>query len=461
MSLSERLKLVGAGQYTGYLSAPTLRQVAFQAKSTDAGADLREEVSQELLSLLGPNLYSGQLTQEALSGRILEAISLVLRKSNRPLSADDRAALVQQVTDDLIGNGPLETLLRDPEVSEILVNGPDQIFVEIRGQLYPSDVRFKDEDHLRRIIERICARVGRRIDEASPLVDARLPDGSRVNAVIPPIAIDGSTLSIRKFGSDVLTAADLVAAATMTESLAAFLDAAVRAKFNILISGGTGAGKTTTLNVLSSFMPATERIVTIEDSAELQLNQPHVVRLESRPSNVEGQGLVTIRDLVKNALRMRPDRIVVGEIRDGAALDMLQAMNTGHAGSLTTVHANSARDAISRLETMVLMAGMDLPMRAIRDQASQAIDLVVQQSRMRDGSRRITEVVEVIGIDGDEIVTRKLFDFDFAPEESEQIGELRALGYLPTRIDKFAAAGVSVSDDWFGVSASGRNRRSR
>lgn len=461
MSLSERLKLVGAGQYTGYLSAPSLRQVAFQVKSTDGSTELRDEVSQELLNLLGPNLYSGQLTQEALSGRILEAIALVLRKSNRPLSAEDRAVLVQQITDDLIGNGPLEPLLRDPEVSEILVNGPNQVFIEIRGQLFRSDVRFNDEEHLRKIIERICARVGRRIDEASPLVDARLPDGSRVNAVIPPIAIDGSTLSIRKFGADVLTAADLISAKTLTDPLSSFLNAAVQAKFNILISGGTGAGKTTTLNVLSSFMPAEERIVTIEDSAELQLKQPHVVRLESRPANVEGQGLVSIRDLVKNALRMRPDRIVVGEIRDGAALDMLQAMNTGHAGSLTTVHANSARDALSRLETMVLMAGMELPMRAIRDQVSQAIDLVVQQTRMRDGSRRITEVAEVVGIKGDEIEIRKLFDFEYAPDESDSIGELKGLGELPTRIEKFDAAGVSVLPDWFGLPLAGRSRRTR
>ena len=461
MSLSERLKLVGAGHYTGYLSAPSLRQVAFQSKDAGGSSELREEVSQELLNLLGPNLYSGQLTQDALSSRILEAISLVLRRSNRPLSAEDRALLVQQITDDLIGNGPLEPLLRDPEISEILVNGPDRVYVEVRGQLISSDVRFNDEEHLRKIIERICARVGRRIDEASPLVDARLPDGSRVNAVIPPIAIDGSTLSIRKFGSDVLTSADLISAATLTEPLAHFLNAAVQAKFNILISGGTGAGKTTTLNVLSSFMPSDERIVTIEDSAELQLKQPHVVRLESRPANVEGQGHVSIRDLVKNALRMRPDRIVVGEIRDGAALDMLQAMNTGHAGSLTTVHANSARDALSRLETMVLMAGMELPMRAIRDQVAQAIDLVVQQTRMRDGSRRITEVAEVIGISGDEIATRQLFEFEYAAEDAESIGELQGNGLLPTRIEKFDAAGISVDPGWFGSHTGSRPKRSR
>ncbi len=312
----------------------------------------------------------------------------------------------------MLGHGPIESLLRDPSVTEVMVNGPYSVYVERFGRLEKVAAEFDDEQHLRRIIDRICSRVGRRVDEASPTVDARLPDGSRVNAVVPPIALDGSTLTIRKFAAVPLTVGDLLQYGTLTRQAAEFLDACVRGRRTILVSGGTGSGKTTILNVLSSFVPADERIVTIEDAAELQLVQDHVVRLESRPPNSEGRGTITTRDLVRNALRMRPDRIVVGEVRDAAALDMLQAMNTGHDGSLTTLHANTPRDALSRLETMVLMAGMDLPIRAIRDQISSAVDLILQVSRFKDGARKITHITEVTGMEGDVVTLQDLFRYD-------------------------------------------------
>ncbi len=313
----------------------------------------------------------------------------VIDSEQTPLSHADRTRIAQDVSDDILGHGPLEPYLRDPDITEIMVNGPDDIFIERDGRIFPVDASFGDESHLRRTIDKIVARVGRRVDESSPMVDARLPDGSRVNAVVAPIALDGSLLTIRKFAADPFTDRDLISFGTMNEQVRDFLDACVRGRRNIIISGGTGSGKTTTLNVLSSFLPEDERIITIEDAAELQLHQEHVLRLESRPANIEGRGAIAIRELVRNSLRMRPDRIIVGEVRDGAALDMLQAMNTGHDGSITTVHANTPRDSLSRLETMVLMAGVDLPVRAIREQVSGAIDLIVQQSRLKDGSRRI------------------------------------------------------------------------
>jgi pilus assembly protein CpaF len=328
-----------------------------------------------------------------------------------------------------------------------MVNGPSQIYVERSGRLHEVDVAFADEAHLRRTIDKIVARIGRRVDEASPMVDARLPDGSRVNAVVPPIALDGSTLTIRKFAADPYTATDLIGFGTMTRQVADLLVACVRGRLNILISGGTGSGKTTTLNVLSSFLPADERIVTIEDAAELQLHQAHVLRMEARPSNIEGRGEVSVRDLVRNALRMRPDRIIVGEVRDGAALDMLQAMNTGHDGSITTLHANSPRDSLSRMETMVLMAGMDLPTRAIREQTASAVDLIVHQSRLKDGTRRITHITEVCGMEGDIVTLQDLFTFDFAAgmdPGGRFLGTLRPTGLRPQFLDQLAERGVTL-----------------
>lgn len=384
MSLAERLNRTDPG-----LAAP------------DNAAD-RRRVIELLTELAGSNL--GQRTSAQLQPVVLQAVSSVLANRDRPLTDGERAQLVQQVLDDVLGSGPLEGLLRDPEVSEIMVARFDRIFVERRGRLQSTSLSFTDEEQLRASIDRIVGRVGRRIDESSPMVDARLSDGSRINAVVPPIALDGANLTIRKFASVPLSTRDLLESGTLTESTLDLLTDAVMRRKNIVISGATGAGKSTLLNVLGGLIPYDERIITIEDAAELQLQNPHVVRLEARPVNGEGAGLVTIRQLVRNALRMRPDRIVVGEVRDGAALDMLQAMNTGHDGSLTTVHANSATDALARLETMCLMAGLELPLSAIREQLARAIDLVVHITRRPDGARIVTEVVRVNGVASGEIL---------------------------------------------------------
>ncbi|MFM8448343.1 MAG: CpaF family protein, partial [Candidatus Nanopelagicaceae bacterium] len=362
---------------------------------------------------MGQLLYSAQIDENTLEQHVYEAIAVVITESQKSLTVYDRAELVQNIIDEILGLGPLQSLLRDPDISEVMVNRFDRIYVEKHGKIFESELKFSSEDHLRRTIERIVGKVGRRIDESSPMVDARLTDGSRVNAVVPPISLDGSTLTIRKFFKDPFTVKDFVSVGTVTIDAIKFLENCVKNRYNILISGGTGSGKTTTLNVLSSFIDPTERIVTIEDAAELQLPQPHVVRLESRPINTEGKGQITIRELVRNSLRMRPDRIVIGEVRDAAALDMLQAMNTGHEGSLTTVHANTSRDALTRLETMVLMAGMDLPIEFVRQQIVEAIDIIVQQSRMRDGSRRITQISEIVGMEGSVIQMQDIFTFNY------------------------------------------------
>lgn len=362
------------------------------------------------------------------------------------LTRSERFQLVDDICDELLGLGPLEPLLKDENITEIMVNGASTIFVEQKGKLMLTDTSFDGEAHLMSIIERILTPLGRRVDESSPLVDARLSDGSRVNIIIPPLALNGATVTIRKFSKQALGAKDLVKFGTLSSEMADFLDACVRARLNILVSGGTGSGKTTTLNVLSSFIPETDRIVTIEDAAELRLQQRHVVTLEARPANLEGKGAITIRDLVRNALRMRPDRIIVGEVRAGEALDMLQAMNTGHDGSLTTAHANTPRDALSRLETMVLMAGMELPVRAIRTQVSSAIDLILQQSRIRDGSRKITYITEVQGMEGDTIILQDLFRYvqDYIDSNGKSVGHYEASGLQPSFLDKFKMNGVEM-----------------
>jgi pilus assembly protein CpaF len=371
-----------------------------------------------------------------------------------PLSPEERAALVADLADDVLGYGPMQRFLADREVTEIMVNGCEDIYVERSGRLHRTSARFISEGHLRRVIDRIVSEVGRRVDESSPMVDARLPDGSRVNAIIPPLAVDGPVLTVRKFASDPYRVHDLVAMGAFTQETADLLSACVRGRLNMLVTGGTGTGKTTMLNVLSSFIPADERVVTIEDSVELQMDQHHVVRLESRPANAEGRGSVAIRDLVRNSLRMRPDRIIVGEVRGGETLDMLQAMNTGHDGSLSTVHANTPRDAISRLETMVLMAGMDLPDRAIREQVASALDVIVHLSRFRDGTRRVTNVTEVVGMEGQIVTLQDVFAFDYAAGvdgQGRHRGQLRPTGIRPAFVDRLADLGIEVPAATFGT----------
>jgi pilus assembly protein CpaF len=451
MSLADRLAQARLERTQTSSSRPTgsgrRGQRHRREPTEDPFQEVKRDVHQCLLEALGPRLYETQLSPEEIEQQVRSTLQDVLSTQNIPLSGADRARIAQEITDDILGYGPLEPHLQDIDITEIMVNGFDQIFVERSGRIFPVDARFADEQHLRRVIDKIVGQVGRRVDELSPMVDARLPDGSRVNAVIPPLSVDGSLLTIRKFPADPLTADDLVAFGTITPAATHFLAACVQARLNILVSGGAGAGKTTTLNVLSGFIPADERVVTIEDSAELHLRQAHVLRLESRPPNIEGTGEVTIRDLVRNSLRMRPDRIIVGEIRDAAALDMLQAMNTGHDGSLCTVHANSPRDVLSRIETMVLMAGVELPVQAIREQVSSAVDLIVHISRTKDGSRRMTQVTEVVGMEGRVVTLQDVFtvDHQVAPSvHPNQDSGLRPTGLRPRFLDRIDAAGVQL-----------------
>ncbi|HEX6283697.1 MAG TPA: CpaF family protein [Pyrinomonadaceae bacterium] len=391
------------------------------------------------------------LSAEQVHAEVSRLAEIVLAQEAMPLSASERERLVNDVQHELFGLGPLEPLLKDPTISDILVNSHDTIYIERRGKIEATQVRFKDDEHLMRVIERIVSSVGRRIDESSPMVDARLQDGSRVNAIIPPLSIDGPVLSIRRFGADPLRMAALIENKALTKDIADMLQMVVHARLNILISGGTGAGKTTLLNALSAFIPENERIVTIEDSAELQLQQPHVVRLETRPPNIEGKGEVTQRDLVRNALRMRPDRIVIGEVRGGEAIDMLQAMNTGHDGSLTTIHANTPRDAMARLETMIQMTGMRLSDRAMRQQIASALNLVVQVARLSDGSRRVTSISEITGMEGETITMQEIFQYERTgvDKDGSVLGRFRPTGIRPRFAERLKACGLQLPRVFF------------
>jgi pilus assembly protein CpaF len=447
MSIAKRLSVVVSPGEEG------LRDPATEA--------LRQRIHRQLIEELGPVLSDREVDPADLRKRVHDSLVAAIDAERVGMSAADRALLINDVTDDVIGYGPLERYLNDETVTEVMVNGPRHLYVERNGKMQKVPSGFVDEAHVRRIIDKIVVQVGRRIDEANPMVDARLPNGSRVNAVIHPLAIEGPFLTIRKFATDPFQVEDLVAFGTLCPEVVPFLEACVRGKLNIVVSGGTGTGKTTLLNVLSGFIPESERVVTIEDAKELQLHQEHVLQMEARPTNIEGRGEVTIRDLLKNSLRMRPDRIVVGECRSGEALDMLQAMNTGHDGSLTTVHSNTPRDTLSRIETMTMMAGFDLPIRAIREQMSSALDLIVHATRLRDGTRRVTHITEVQGMEGDLITLQDVFLFDFGAgvdADGRFLGQLKPTGTRPRFSEKLKAEGIDLPASIFGAPPTMRPR---
>jgi pilus assembly protein CpaF len=419
---------------------------------TSALEEMRQKMHQHVISELGPTLYDQRMSETELRRQVHELLHKAIGQERAALTSVERTRLMQDVSDDVLGYGPIERFLKDPTVTEVMVNGPNDVYIERSGRLETTKVAFADETHLRRIIDKIVSQIGRRVDEATPMVDARLPDGSRVNVVIPPLAIGGPFMTVRKFSADPYTVDDLITFGTLSSQAARFVDACVRGRLNVVISGGTGTGKTTLLNVLSSFIPEDERIVTVEDAKELQLHQHHVLPLEARPSNIEGKGEVRIRDLVRNALRMRPDRIVVGEVRGSEAIDMLQAMNTGHEGSITTVHANTPRDALSRIETMTLMAGMDLPVRVIREQMSSALDLVIHLARLRDGTRRVTHISEVCNMEGDVITLQDLYLFDYGmgvDDTGRSVGELKSTGIRPHFAERLADHGIVLEPELF------------
>jgi pilus assembly protein CpaF len=448
---------------------PVAADTADQPEQVDPFAGIRAVAQAEAVRGLGQALNEGDVPEAELHDHVTKAIDQALAEAGTPLSSTDRARLVREITHNILGYGPIEPFLADADVTEVMVNNHRTVYVERRGLIEETEVQFGSERHLLQVIDRIVAQTGRRIDESSPMVDARLPDGSRVNAIIPPLAITGPSLTIRKFSKDPLSMDDLVSFGSLSHQAAAFLEACVAGKLNVLISGGTGTGKTTLLNVLSSFIPERERIITIEDAAELKLAQKHVISLEARPANIEGKGAIAIRDLVRNALRMRPDRIVVGECRGAEAVDMLQAMNTGHDGSLTTIHANSPRDALARTETLVLTAGFDLPLKAIRDQIASAFDLIIQVNRLVDGRRRITHISEVGRMEGDVITLQDLFVASFVDESGSDnvTSKMRYTGIRPGFIEKLEQHGVTLPKTFFGETSAkvdvlrrGKERRS-
>lgn len=426
-----------------------------KATYNDAFGDVKHRVHSEVVNLMNARAAEkgGNKNNDFSHNpeELLKVIESNVDREAAALTRQDKSRISKEILDEMIGFGPLEPLLNSADITEIMVNGPFQVYVERRGKLELSDVYFRNDEHVMNVIDRIVSTIGRHIDEASPMVDARLPDGSRVNAIIPPLSLVGPVITIRKFAKTPITVQDLAKFGSITPKMISFLEACVKGKLNIMVSGGTGSGKTTLLNVLSGFIPDNERIVTIEDAAELQLRQRHVVTLESRPANLEGRGMITIRDLVRNSLRMRPDRIIVGEVRSGEALDMLQAMNTGHDGSLTTAHANTPRDLLSRLETMVLMAGMELPIKAIREQIASAIDIIVQQTRLRDGSRKVINITEVVGMEGDVITLQDLFVFNNEGIDSngKLKGNFHATGVRPNFLEKLKGNGVAINNEWF------------
>ena len=463
MSLLERLNrknkkyiaMQQAGQHsknthgaTGFAtSADDVREESYQAIKKEIHTHIIDEMPDDLQRVISQSSADQTELSRLVEGMCADAI----KDNPFAIPLGDRERLVEELISEILGLGPIEPLLKDPSVTEVMVNGPDSIYIERKGRLQKTDVRFRNTEHLMHIIDRIVTAVGRRVDESSPMVDARLADGSRVNVIIPPLSLTGPCVTIRKFSKDVLTVDKMIEFGSFDQRMAEFLEDCVKGRLNIVVSGGTGSGKTTLLNVLSSYVPATERIVTLEDSAELQLKQDHVVTLETRPPNIEGEGEVTMRDLVRNALRMRPDRIIVGECRTGEALDMLQAMNTGHDGSMTTAHANSARDALSRLETMVLMSGMELPLRAIRSQIASAVDIIVQIARLRDGSRKIINIAEVTGMEGDIITLQDLFYFENhgVDQDGRITGAFLTSGLRPLCTEKLAMNGVTLPPDLF------------
>lgn len=450
MTLSDRLRQAQKTQNDNSLASDRPKEAVL-----DPFSELKQRAQRALLDRLGSKLADQDISEGQLKQLVVKELDEILASEQIPLSLEERRRLTDEVTVDFLGYGPIQQFLLDDSITEVMVNATDAIYIERAGRLERTDVRFATDAHVRRIIEKIVSRIGRRIDESSPMVDARLPDGSRVNAVVPPLAVDGPTITIRKFTKDAFTVDDLIEFGSLTPEVAEFLEVSVHGKRNVLISGGTGSGKTTMLNVLTGFIPEEERIVTIEDAVELQLDQEHVVRLESRPPNIEGKGEVTIRDLVRNSLRMRPDRIIVGEVRSGEALDMMQAMNTGHEGSLSTIHSNSPRDALSRLETMVLMSGVELGVRAIREQIGSSIDLLIQIDRFRDGSRGISQVTEITGMEGEVVTMQDIYKFRFQ-SGGDRLGVLEPTGIRPKYSEQLREEGFDLAAELF--SMPGRSR---